>query len=401
MTQIDALANSFSSKLNFNGSKTSAVANATATNNAVITAATTTDLNLNELDLDTLIQNDTGRKLFSLYLKELNNSCDNLLTLYLICCCFQNHQRIEDRQRIKQILEKTYNACFIKNELTHLSSDLKQKLGDSLQRKTYNESIFNAVKSELKMLLDTQYFPQFLQSNFFNDNLALMRTLIASKHQQVNVTSNTIASSNKPHENVDLINENSEQSVETIANKPTNKQQKASNKSSGSSSFFAMPNVPKQQKNQSQSNTQMTSNTNSTSTTTGAAVTSTNQSNNVRMLKQSKSSSSSTSSVASVCSINRTSGRLAKASNLNSKASKSSLSNEIQLTNGTVSNTTTGKLTKSSSHYKSNASINSLNSLHLQSPMPPNPYHVATKAIPVSAQDSERQSVMSADDYNN
>lgn len=131
-----------------------------------------------ELDLDTVVQNDTGRKLFTQHLKEFNNSCDKLVTLYLICCCFQNQKRLDDRQRIKQILEKTYNVCCIRNELTHLSPDLKQKLGESLQRKTYNESIFNAVKSELKTLLETNYFPQFLESHYYTENAEFLNSLL-------------------------------------------------------------------------------------------------------------------------------------------------------------------------------------------------------------------------------
>jgi hypothetical protein len=134
-----------------------------------------------ELSLDTVVQNDTGRKLFTMYLKEFNNSCDKLVTLYLICCCMQNQKRIDDRQRIKQILEKTYNVCCIRNELTHLTPDLKQKLGDSLQRKTYNESIFNAVKSELKTLLESTYFPKFLASAYFAENSEFFSSLLDSK----------------------------------------------------------------------------------------------------------------------------------------------------------------------------------------------------------------------------
>ncbi|CAF0743708.1 unnamed protein product [Brachionus calyciflorus] len=121
-------------------------------------------------DLDTLLQNDSGRKLFALFLKEFNNSSDNLLTLYLICSCFQN-QRIDDRHRIKQILEKTYQACFVKNQLPYLNPELKQKLCDSLKKNTYNESIFNAVKKELKNILENEYFPLFLNSKIYLENM--------------------------------------------------------------------------------------------------------------------------------------------------------------------------------------------------------------------------------------
>jgi hypothetical protein len=120
-----------------------------------------------QLDFESIIRIDNGRKLFSQFLKEYNNS-DNLLTLYLICCCF--HKRIDDRQKIKQILDLTYNACFVKNQLSHLSFDLRQKLGESLQKQTYNEPVFNAVKSELKSLLEKDYFPQFIKSTLFQES---------------------------------------------------------------------------------------------------------------------------------------------------------------------------------------------------------------------------------------
>lgn len=130
----------------------------------------TVNAHTNELDLDAMLQTDNGRKLFGLYLKELNNSVDTLLTLYLICCCFQN-QRIDDRTRIKQILEKTYQTCFVKNQLPYLSAELKQRLCDTLKRATYNESIFNAVKKEIKHILETNYYPAFLKSKIYVDNL--------------------------------------------------------------------------------------------------------------------------------------------------------------------------------------------------------------------------------------
>lgn len=331
MTKLDNLTNSFSSKLNISNDRSLTKNKKTPQNQT----------HIDDLDFDTVIQNDSGRKLFSMYLKEFNNSCDSLLTLYLICRCFQNHQRIEDRQRFKQILEKTYNACFIKNELTHLSSDLKQKIGESLQRKTYNESVFNAVRSELKLLLETHYFPQFLESNFYKDNEKLFSSLVI-KHDEAPTKKNEKLHDKHSTSLISLDNEH-------------NTLRKASNKVS--SSFFAMPNIPKSK------NIETT-----------------------RMLKQSKSSSSSTSSVASVSSISKasSSSKFSKSTNNNSKSvSKSSLSNLESSYN---------KLTRQS-HYKSNTSINSLN-------LPPNPYHVATKAIPVSAQDSERQSCISADDIN-
>jgi hypothetical protein len=128
-------------------------------------------------DLDVLLQSDTRRSLFAAFLKKYNNASDNLLTLYLICCCFQN--RIEDRKRMKQILEKTYVTCFGKNELPHLSADLKQKLGECLQKATYNECVFAAVKKELKSILENEYFPEFVRQH-----VAPNQTDQLQQHQQ-------------------------------------------------------------------------------------------------------------------------------------------------------------------------------------------------------------------------
>lgn len=323
MTKLDNLTNSFASKLNISNNQ----------QNGIKSPPHST-----EPDFDTVLHNDNTRKMFSMYLKGFNNSCENLLTLYLICRCFQNPHRIEDRQRIKQILEKTYNTCFIKNDLTDfgLNSDLKQKIGESLKRKTYNESVFTAVKSELKQLLETHYFPQFLESEFYQENSQLMNNLLHKEPEKAEKLSDKHSTS--------LISlDNEKKSLRKSVNK-------------GSNSFFAMPNIP------AKSTTKTASSTNSN-----------------RMLKGSKSSSSSSSSVASINS-SKPSSKLVKNINTNKSASKSSL-NTLE---------TGGKLTKSS-HYKSNTSINSLN-------LPPNPYHVPSKAHPVSAQDSERQSVISMDD---
>ena len=288
-----------------------------------------------DLDFDTVLQNDNTRKLFSQFLKGFNNSCDSLLTLYLICRCFQNPQRIEDRQRIKQILEKTYNTCFVKNNLTDLNSDLKEKIGQSLKRKTYNESVFNAVKAELKLLLETHYFPQFLASDFYHDNVQLF----------ANMTNKSESKLSDKHSTSVL-------SLDTAERRDTT----PSSLNKTSSSLFAMPTIPQQKK-----------------------PSATSSSSSSRLLKQSKSSSSSTSSVASISSTSKSAAsRLPRCAN--KSASKSSLTGPEYAAHPIRSN-----------RDKSSTSISSLN-------LPPNPYHVVTKAIPVSAQDSERQSVMSMDD---
>ena len=109
------------------------------------TMSSTSTTSLHHLDLDSYLFKENGRKLFQKFLKE--KSTDNLLTVYLIMSCFENKDYIEkDPERIKQILERVYSACFVKNQITHLSFDLKAKFADRLQKKIYDEPIFNSVK---------------------------------------------------------------------------------------------------------------------------------------------------------------------------------------------------------------------------------------------------------------
>lgn len=328
--------------------------------NMMNTSSSTTSLTNFELDFDTLLSKENGRKLFSKFLKEFNKSLDNLLTVYLIMSCFQNKNYIEqDSERIKQILERTYNACFVKNELTHLSLELKAKLGESLQNKIYDESIFNAVKKELRNLLENEYFPMFLESRIFKENLskkmifntrnadtvslneeyATISDIYAQEASDVNVGhehSNGIAIKDQSYSVANLDD----------ADKRLINNQKSHAKTS-SGSLFAMPNIPSLKPSQKQTQHQQTSN---------------------RMLKQSKSSSSSTSSVASTTSAAKRPTSANRNKEPMSSVVKLLLSNELPV-----------------QHRFSNMQ------------MPPNPYHIATKAIPVSAQDSEIQSTVSAD----
>jgi hypothetical protein len=326
------------------------------------TSSSTTSLNY-ELDFDTLLSKENGRKLFSKFLKEFNKSLDNLLTVYLIMSCFQNKNYIEqDSERIKQILERTYNACFVKNELTHLSLELKAKLGESLQNKIYDESIFNAVKKELRNLLENEYFPMFLESRIFKDNLSKKMILNTRNADTVSLNEEYATISDIYVQETDINDgyENSngmaikDQSYSVANLDDSDKRLINTHKShtkTSSGSLFAMPYVPSLKSSQKHPQQQTTN----------------------RMLKQSKSSSSSTSSVASTTSAAR-------------RPISANRNNE-QMSNGVK-------------HSHSKLSLS--NELPIQTrlsnmQMPPNPYHVVTKAIPVSAQDSEIQSTVSAD----
>ena len=298
------------------------------------------------VDLDTLLQNDHGRKLFAIFLKEMNNSSDNILTLYLICCCFQNNQRIEDRQRLKQILEKTYNACFIKNQLPQLNCDLKQKLCESLQKTTYNEAIFNAVKKELKTILDSDYYPKFLSSKVYQENKShVLNAIHVNKSARTNQLDDILVEQNR-----------SEKSSKNVASSSSTKKEAKS-----SSNFFAMPSIPLMKK-----------------MTQSDAIVSSSVSTS-RNLKHSKSStsSSSASSIVSSSSLSKKSSRFNGFSRESSKSNKSS--HELSLGGGGGGGSNAGVKTKKLKQF------------------PPNPYHVLTTAIPVSVQDSELQSVVSGD----
>ena len=297
------------------------------------------------VDLDTLLQNDHGRKLFAIFLKEMNNSSDNILTLYLICCCFQNNQRIEDRQRLKQILEKTYNACFIKNQLPQLNCDLKQKLCESLQKTTYNEAIFNAVKKELKTILDSDYYPKFLSSKVYQENKShVLNAIHVNKSARTNQLDDILVEQNR--------SEKSSKNA-TSTSLSTKKETKSS------SNFFAMPSIPLMKK----------------MTQSDAIVSASSSGVSSRNLKHSKSStsSSSASSIVSSSSLSKKSSRFNGFSRESSKSNKSS--HELSLGGGSNAGVKTKKLKQ----------------------FPPNPYHVLTTAIPVSVQDSELQSVVSGD----
>ena len=271
-------------------------------------------------DFDTVMQNDQVRKLFSTFLKEHDSSIDNLLTLYLICCCFQNNQGMDDPRRIKQVLEKTYNTCFKKNDVKNLSAELKQKLRESLQRTIYNESVFRAVKSELKSLLENEYFPKFLRSKVFADNALVIKANMPTRY-------------NLSHKDA--------RNVEIIASDELHLNDDAKSLGGKSNGSFVMPNAPgPKSKGMSSAN---------------------------RALKNSKSSSVSSSSVTLAKQPVLSCSKLAQSKAAKHSHSKSSLSSEP------------GAL----SRYKS--------------PMPANPYHVASKAIPVSCQDSEIQSMVSGD----
>ena len=262
-------------------------------------------------DLDILLGNELGRKLFQLFLKELNNSVDTLLTIYLICSSFQTRRR-EDREQNKRILEKTYTNCFVNNRVPFLNHELKQKLADTLQKATYNEAIFIAAKTEIKEILEFEYLPKFMQTKHYQEYL-----LHLAKSQQQHSTSSLKVSSDKS--SIDQFNQ---------------EQMKQSS--------FVIPNVPSQQK----------------------------------QLKHSKSQSQATTTATTKVKV------------------PASSANKLNKTSMSIASNRSGNLNEST--LSLNLAKKPLK-LSASQQIPPNPYHVIGKCIPVSAQDSEIQSMVSSD----
>jgi hypothetical protein len=128
------------------------------------------------LDFDSLLLKEKGKRYFSMFLKESNKSLENLLTVYLTICRYQMKNFMD--QDIDQTFDKIYRSCLVKNkfELTHLSNELKEKLSETLCMKVYDETVFNAVKKELRHKLECEYFPLFLQSNLYKENFLARET---------------------------------------------------------------------------------------------------------------------------------------------------------------------------------------------------------------------------------
>ena len=72
-----------------------------------------------------------------------------------------------------------------------MNVELKQKLCESLQKTTYNETIFNAVKKELKFILDSDYYPKFLSSKIFQENKRLILNAIYTSANKTTTAAST------------------------------------------------------------------------------------------------------------------------------------------------------------------------------------------------------------------
>lgn len=124
-------------------------------------------------NLDYLLFDELGRKLFLEYLKETQN--DYLLMLYMI---FQCLSQCDKDEQIKKMLKSTYNLYFKLNQNTETS--LKQKLiklihneqlindlYKALESKQYDEKLFQSIIHELKECLEKTFYIKFLKSQFY------------------------------------------------------------------------------------------------------------------------------------------------------------------------------------------------------------------------------------------
>ena len=108
-------------------------------------------------NLDHLLADELGRKLFSEYLKETQN--ESLLMLYMI---FQCLPQCDKEEQIKTMLKCTYNAYFKNNKssmkkklIKFLSNEhLIESLCKSLENKSYDEVLIRNVTQELKVCLE-------------------------------------------------------------------------------------------------------------------------------------------------------------------------------------------------------------------------------------------------------
>ena len=130
------------------------------------------------LNLDNLVADELGRRLFIEYLKETEN--ESLFNIYIIFLCLPQSEK-EDQ--IKQMLKCTYNSYFkngkspIKKKLIKFLSNesLIENLCKSLEQKSYDELLIKNVTQELKKSLEKTFYSKFIRSTFFHSLIDIIR----------------------------------------------------------------------------------------------------------------------------------------------------------------------------------------------------------------------------------
>jgi hypothetical protein len=129
-------------------------------------------------NLDYLVADELGRRLFIEYLKETEN--ESLFNIYIIFLCLPQSEK-EDQ--IKQMLKCTYNSYFkngkspIKKKLIKFLSNesLIESLCKSLEQKSYDELLIKNVTQELKKSLEKSFYSKFIRSTFYMNLIDCIR----------------------------------------------------------------------------------------------------------------------------------------------------------------------------------------------------------------------------------
>ena len=125
------------------------------------------------LNIDELVNDDLGRRIFSEYLKQSHN--DNLYTLYMALKCFLA-QSSEDEEKLKRVFEATYNSCYKNREIKLQNELIQKRLSQALEQKKYDYDLFDKCELILKEHLNNEFYLKFLQSDIYKRALQLLNS---------------------------------------------------------------------------------------------------------------------------------------------------------------------------------------------------------------------------------
>ena len=144
------------------------------------------------ISFDYVLGTERWRKVFTQFLQELKDPLADasILKLYLtVWSTIGNPSGCSTH-----IMKSLYNTYYTKNNIGYLSEELRAKFGETLERRVYNESIFTAVKQELRPLLENELFPKFVKSDLFKAKYREELQKCEQPVQDGDTTSTTLAS---------------------------------------------------------------------------------------------------------------------------------------------------------------------------------------------------------------
>lgn len=134
-------------------------------------------------NIDDLINDEYGRKLFSYYLKDKYNN-DHVLMLYMIFECLL---QCINQEQLTKILKITYNTYFkpiLINNQQQNNNLIKLILNDNetffinlcvcLEKTQFDKQLINNAKLKLKNFLNLQCYNDFLNSSFYMKCVCLL-----------------------------------------------------------------------------------------------------------------------------------------------------------------------------------------------------------------------------------